>query len=166
MRAPVLASKLLHFVSLTDGFFMLDAKLLKPQSAYRALLIIGTFEKRAPGLKTGMDFRGLVWKPVWKITFFGLKSGQVFRGGTLPPNIPRSTPPPAGGFCIINAWIMTVGPEVYEQSMIFGLPSYRGSRLKQGNKMPMLCPWTLLRLLKGFAALCCNPSPTQASGPS
>ena len=27
-------------------------------------------------MKTGMDFRGLVWKRVWKITFFGLKSGQ------------------------------------------------------------------------------------------
>ena len=26
-----------------------------------------------PGLKTGMDFRGLVWKRVWKITFFVLK---------------------------------------------------------------------------------------------
>ena len=23
-----------------------------------------------PGLKTGMDFRGLVWKRVWKMTFF------------------------------------------------------------------------------------------------
>ena len=29
-----------------------------------------------PGLKTGMEFRGLVWKRVCKITFFGLKSGQ------------------------------------------------------------------------------------------
>ena len=29
-----------------------------------------------PGLKTGMDFRGLVWKRVWIITFLGLKSGQ------------------------------------------------------------------------------------------
>ena len=26
-----------------------------------------------PGLKTGMDFRGLVWKWVQKKTFFGLK---------------------------------------------------------------------------------------------
>ena len=31
-RAWVLASKLLHFVSLTDSFIMLDAKLLKPRS--------------------------------------------------------------------------------------------------------------------------------------
>ena len=41
-RARVLARKLLHFVSLTDSFIMLDAKLLKPRSlmytetAYRA----------------------------------------------------------------------------------------------------------------------------------
>ena len=32
IRARVLASKLLHFVSLTDSFIMLDAKLLKPWS--------------------------------------------------------------------------------------------------------------------------------------
>ena len=32
IRARVLAKKLLHFVSLTDGFIMLDAKLLKPRS--------------------------------------------------------------------------------------------------------------------------------------
>ena len=42
IRARVLASKLLHFVSLTDSFIMLDAKLLNPRSlmqtetAYRA----------------------------------------------------------------------------------------------------------------------------------
>ena len=42
IRALVLASKLLHFVSLTDSFIMLDAELLKPRSlmetetAYRA----------------------------------------------------------------------------------------------------------------------------------
>ena len=42
IRARVLAIKLLHFVSLTDSFIMLDAKLLKPRSlmetetAYRA----------------------------------------------------------------------------------------------------------------------------------
>ena len=31
-RARVLASKLLHFVSLTDSFVLLNAKLLKPRS--------------------------------------------------------------------------------------------------------------------------------------
>ena len=32
IRTRVLASKLLHFVSLTDSFVVLDAKLLKPRS--------------------------------------------------------------------------------------------------------------------------------------
>ena len=42
IRARVLASKLLHFVSLIDSFILLDAKLLKPlslmetETAYRA----------------------------------------------------------------------------------------------------------------------------------
>ena len=42
IRARLLASKLLHFVPLTDSFIMLDAKLLKPlslmetETAYRA----------------------------------------------------------------------------------------------------------------------------------
>ena len=42
----------------------------------------------------GMDFRGLVWKRVWKITFFGLKLGSGFGepGGTPLPRIPRSIP--------------------------------------------------------------------------
>ena len=48
------------------------------------------------GLKTGMDFRGLVWKRVWKMTFFGLKSGQDLesRGGTRSRRqaVSRSTP--------------------------------------------------------------------------
>ena len=35
MRARVLASKLLHFVSSTDGFILLDAKLLKPSSYWK-----------------------------------------------------------------------------------------------------------------------------------
>ena len=33
IKAQFLASKLLHFVSLTDSFIMLDAKLLKPRSS-------------------------------------------------------------------------------------------------------------------------------------
>ena len=32
MRALVLASELLHFVSLTDSYIVLDVKLLKPRS--------------------------------------------------------------------------------------------------------------------------------------
>ena len=49
MGARVLASKLLHFVPLTDDFIMLDAKLLKPRSL---LIIIGTLKKRAPAPPT------------------------------------------------------------------------------------------------------------------
>ena len=42
-----------------------------------------------------MDFRDLVCKRVWKITLFGLKSGQDLknRAAHPPPRIPRSTPP-------------------------------------------------------------------------
>ena len=50
-----MASKPLHFVSLTYSFIMLDAKLLKPlhvnQNSFTGPLIIRTFEKRALGLK-------------------------------------------------------------------------------------------------------------------
>ena len=28
-----------------------------------------------------MDFRGKVWKRVWEITFYGLKSGQDLKNG-------------------------------------------------------------------------------------
>ena len=33
-----------------------------------------------------MDFRGLVWKRVWKITFFGLKSGQDLENQAAHPH--------------------------------------------------------------------------------
>ena len=54
IRARVLANKLLHFVSLTNSFIMLDAKLLKllilhvNNNSFTGPLIIVTFEKRAP----------------------------------------------------------------------------------------------------------------------
>ena len=41
IRARVLASKLLHFVSLTDSFIMLDAKLLKPRSLIKRRQLTG-----------------------------------------------------------------------------------------------------------------------------
>ena len=45
-----------------------------------------------------MDFRGQVWKRVWKTEYFGLKLGQDLgnRAAHPPPRIPRSTPPPQG----------------------------------------------------------------------
>ena len=36
-------------------------------------------------MKTGMDFRGLVWKRVWKM-FFGLKSGQDLENRAAHPH--------------------------------------------------------------------------------
>ena len=42
-----------------------------------------------------MDFRGLVWKRVWKLKFLVWdRIGEP--GGTPPPRIPRSIPPGAG----------------------------------------------------------------------
>ena len=50
IRARVLASKLLHFVSLTDCFIMLDEKLLNSiLHVNQQKLLNGNFEKRAPG---------------------------------------------------------------------------------------------------------------------
>ena len=37
-------------------------------------------------MKMGMDFRGLVLKRVWKITFFGLKSGQDLKNRPAHPD--------------------------------------------------------------------------------
>ena len=33
----------------------------------------------------GMDFRGLVWKQAWKMTFFGLKKGQDLKNRVAHP---------------------------------------------------------------------------------
>ena len=47
-----------------------------------------------PGLKTGMDLRGRVWKWVWKITFFALKYWSGFEEPLYKPSskIPGNTP--------------------------------------------------------------------------
>ena len=43
-----------------------------------------------------MDFRGLVWKRVWKITFFGLKSGQDLKNRAAHPHVDfPGVPPPS-----------------------------------------------------------------------
>ena len=45
-----------------------------------------------------MNFRGLVWKREWKITFFGLKSGQDLENRSAhppPQEFPGVPPPPA-----------------------------------------------------------------------
>ena len=53
----MLASKLLHFVSLTDSFIMFDAKLLNSilhvkNNNFTDPLIIGAFDKRAAGFES------------------------------------------------------------------------------------------------------------------
>ena len=46
-----------------------------------------------PGLKTGMDFRGQVWKRVRKMTFFVWNKVRILRTGQHTPTKPfRSTP--------------------------------------------------------------------------
>ena len=49
-----------------------------------------------PGPKRGMDFRGLVWKRVWKMTFLVWNKVRTLRNGQQTPtkNIPKSTTPP------------------------------------------------------------------------
>ena len=44
----------------------------------------------------GMDFRVLVWKWVWKITFFGLKSGQDLKKRVAHPHQEFSEVSPPG----------------------------------------------------------------------
>ena len=44
----------------------------------------------------GMDFRVLVWKWVWKITFFGLKSGQDLKKRAAHPHQEFSEVSPPG----------------------------------------------------------------------
>ena len=52
-----------------------------------------------PGLKTDMDFKGLVRKQVWKVTFFGLKSGHNLENPAAHPQqeFPEVPPPPPPG---------------------------------------------------------------------
>ena len=49
-----------------------------------------------PGLKTRTDFRGLVWKRVWKITLYWSESGSGFQelGGTSGTQNTHEYPPP------------------------------------------------------------------------
>ena len=44
-----------------------------PPQSKQALSNNNIISALRPGLKTVMDFRGLVRKQVWKMTFFGLK---------------------------------------------------------------------------------------------
>ena len=44
-----------------------------------------------------MDFRVLVWKRVWKIKFFGLKSVQDLKNRAAQPTPTKEYPPPPTG---------------------------------------------------------------------
>ena len=66
----VLASKLLHFVSLTDSLiYNVRCKTIETSflhvnnNSFTGLLIIGAFEKRAPGLKTGVE-NDIFWSEI------------------------------------------------------------------------------------------------------
>ena len=45
----------------------------------------------------GMDFRDLVWKPVWKMTFLGLKQGQALGKRAAHPHQEFTEVPPSRG---------------------------------------------------------------------
>ena len=61
IRARVLASKLLHFVSLTNSFIILDAKLLKLRSLMQAETAYRDFRETGPR-KTDAPTQ----KPIWQ----------------------------------------------------------------------------------------------------
>ena len=44
----------------------------------------------------GMDFRDLVWKQVWKMTFFGLQEGQDSENRAPHPHQEFPVVPPSG----------------------------------------------------------------------
>ena len=54
-----------------------------------------------------MDFRGQVWKRVWKKQLFGPEMGPGFGepGGTPPRRIPRNTSPP-GEFISVTSLVV------------------------------------------------------------
>ena len=56
----------------------------------------------------GLDFRDLVSKWVWKMTFFGTEIGSGFGelGGTPPPKITRSTPLQGSGAGRKTCWMI------------------------------------------------------------
>ena len=54
-----------------------------------------------PGLKTSMDFWGLVWKRPWKITFFGVKSGKDLRNCAAHPHQEFPGVPPSPWNCLL-----------------------------------------------------------------
>ena len=86
-----------------------------------------------------MDFRGLVWKWVWKITFFGLKSRQDLENGATHPHqeFPEVLlPPPPPGvstFYLSNSTERTDATKKKKKNEIIKLNSQRRLlQLKEG----------------------------------
>ena len=95
----VLASKQLHFVSLTDSFIMLDGKLLKPPSLCRRRQLTGPvnyldFRETGSRSENGYEFSRSGLKMGVENDIFWSEVGSGFGepGSTPPPRIPRSTP--------------------------------------------------------------------------
>ena len=61
-------------------------KMLKRQVdfTWKGTQIECNFQK--PGLKKGIDFSGRLWKQVWEMAYFGLKSGQDLEGQAAHPH--------------------------------------------------------------------------------
>ena len=106
-----------------------------------------------PGLKTGMDFRGLVWKRVWKITFFDLKSGQDLKNRAHTPtkNFQEYPPPPPPGSTVKRGTsnsVFTWSTAFYniQQSELFELilcelTRWRSSETPRGHYIPGSNAW-------------------------
>ena len=64
----------------------------------------GRISALRPGLKTGMDFRALVWKRVWKMTLFFVSNRvRIWRNGRhTPSKIFQEYPPPPGHNIILS----------------------------------------------------------------
>ena len=101
--------------------------------------MLNSWQCRGPrsGLKTGLDFRGLVWKRVWKITFFGVKYGQDLENLVAHPHQEfPGVPSPRSNFPStlwqIDNWFFNRPILVFTQVLI--------RRLEPGTRISALFP--------------------------
>ena len=104
-----------------------------------------------------MDFRGLVWKRVWKITFFCCEIGSGFEepGATPPPRIPRSNPPPLPGtyyLSITNCiWLLSTGILLLKtRRCYYSFTRYKQYNAKHRTIMPVYACTTPPRVASAF----------------
>ena len=93
-----------------------------------------------------MDFRGLVWKRAWKITFSGLKSGQDSENEAAHPHqeFPEVPPPPG---CQYFLFVLTLC-----QTALKGLMPQKRKKKKKNEKIK-LSQRRLSKLKEGFVGL-------------